>query len=128
MQGGRSREGAQPKHEYHSLSLSGSAANGPDLVRQYDLVVEAADDLGQKSSINAVCVEGRPLVWSAVTRFEGQLESTPPAMPAARVCSLRFLNQARFLRLKELGVVGAAAGVMGCLEAIEALKLLLGVW
>jgi len=101
--------------------------NGPDLVRQYDLVVEAADDLETKSSINAVCVEaGRPLVWSAVTRFEGQLGVYTPGN-ACRACLFPALPEpGTFPSPEELGVVGAAAGVMGCLEAIEALKLLLG--
>ena len=101
--------------------------NGPELVRQYDLVVEAADDLETKSLINALCVEAeKPLVWSAVTRFEGQLGVYVPGS-ACRACLFPTLPEpGRLPSPAALGVVGAAAGVMGCLEAVEALKLLLG--
>ncbi len=69
---------------------------------------------------------GRPLVWSAVTRFEGQLGVYTPGN-ACRACLFPALPEpGTFPSPEELGVVGAAAGVMGCLEAIEALKLLLG--
>ena len=100
--------------------------NGPALVRQYDLVVESADDLETKRLVNALCVEaGTPLVWASVTRFEGQMGVYVPGY-ACRACVFPVLPQpGTYPSAAALGIVGAAAGVMGTLEAIEALKVLL---
>ncbi len=100
--------------------------NGPALIRQYDLVVEAADDLETKSLVNALCVEaGIPLVWAAVTRFEGQVGVYLPGN-ACRACVFPDLPApGTYPSAAALGIVGAAAGVVGSLEAVEALKVLL---
>ncbi|MBN1249016.1 MAG: ThiF family adenylyltransferase, partial [Anaerolineae bacterium] len=100
--------------------------NGIALVRQYDLVVEAADDLETKSLVNALCVEsGVPLVWAAVTRFEGQMGVYTPGN-ACRACVFPELPApGTYPSAAALGIVGAAAGLMGSLQAVEALKILL---
>jgi molybdopterin/thiamine biosynthesis adenylyltransferase len=102
--------------------------NGLGLVRQYDLVVDASDNLETKKLLNELCVEARiPLVWAAVTRFEGQLGVYVPEH-ACRACIFPTLPAAdTYPTPAELGIVGAAAGVMGALEATEALKVLLDV-
>ncbi len=101
--------------------------NGLDLVSAYDLVVEASDNLETKSLMNELCVEAQiPLVWGAVTRFEGQMGVYMPGH-ACRACVFPELPvPGTYPEPAELGIVGAAAGVMGALEALEALKLLLG--
>jgi molybdopterin/thiamine biosynthesis adenylyltransferase len=100
--------------------------NGLALVQQYDLVIEASDNLETKSLINALCVEAKiPLVWAAVTRFEGQLGVYMPGH-ACRACIFpKVPEPGTYPTPAELGIIGAAAGVMGTLEALEALKILL---
>jgi molybdopterin/thiamine biosynthesis adenylyltransferase len=100
--------------------------NGLALVQLYDLVVEASDNLETKSLMNVLCVEaGIPLVWAAVTRFEGQLGVYLPGH-ACRACIFPEVPEpGTYPSPAELGVIGAAAGVMGTLEAMEALKILL---
>ena len=102
--------------------------NGLDLVQQYDLVVDASDTLETKKLLNELCVEaGRPLVWAAVTRFEGQMGVYLPGH-ACRACIFPELPEpGTYPTPAELGIIGAAAGVMGALEATEALKVLLEV-
>lgn len=101
--------------------------NGLPLVQQYDLVVEASDNLETKSLMNDLCVEaGIPLVWAAVSRFEGQMGVYVPGH-ACRACLFPETPvPGTYPSPAELGVIGAAAGVMGTLEAVEALKILLG--
>jgi molybdopterin/thiamine biosynthesis adenylyltransferase len=101
--------------------------NGLALVQQYDLVVEASDNLETKALMNTLCVEaGIPLVWAAVARFEGQLGVYAPGH-ACRACIFPEVPEpGTYPSPAELGVIGAAAGVMGTLEAMEALKVLLG--
>lgn len=102
--------------------------NGPALVRQFDLVVEASDNLETKDLMNSLCVEaGIPLVWGAVQRFEGQIGVVLPGR-ACRRCIFPVLPEpGTYPTPAELGVMGATAGVIGALQAMEALKVLLGL-
>lgn len=101
--------------------------NGLGLVREYDLVVEASDNLETKSLMNELCVQaGIPLVWGAVARWEGQMGTYVPGH-ACRACIFPEIPEpGTYPTPAELGVVGAAAGVMGALEATQALQVLLG--
>ena len=102
--------------------------NGPTLVKEYDLVVEASDNLETKALMNELCVQaGLPLVWGAVVRFEGQMGTYIPGH-ACRSCIFPQIPEpGTYPTPAELGVLGATAGVIGSLEAIEAVKVLLGL-
>ncbi len=102
--------------------------NGSALVRQFDLVVEASDNLETKDLLNTLCVEaGIPLVWGAVQRFEGQMGTVLPGYACRRCVFPAVPEVGTYPTPAELGVVGATAGVIGSLQALEALKVLLGV-
>ncbi len=102
--------------------------NGPALVRQYDLVVEASDNLETKDLMNELCVDaGLPLVWGAVERVEGQMGVYRPGYTCRRCVFPQTPAPGTYPTPAERGVVGAAAGVIGALQAMEAIKLLLGV-
>ena len=102
--------------------------NGAALVGQFDLVVEASDNLETKDLLNTLCVQaGIPLVWGAVQRFEGQMSTVMPGY-ACRRCIFPIIPDAvTYPTPAELGVMGATAGAIGALQALEALKLLLNI-
>jgi len=102
--------------------------NGLALVQQYDLVVEASDNLETKALMNELCVRAAvPLVWGAVARFEGQMGAYLPGH-ACRHCVFPQLPEpGTYPTPAELGVLGATAGVIGALEALEAVKILLNL-
>jgi adenylyltransferase/sulfurtransferase len=102
--------------------------NGLNMIPQYDLVIDASDNLETKSLLNELCVAtGIPLVWGAVARFDGQMSTYMPGY-ACRSCIFpRNPQPGTYPTPAELGVVGAAAGVMGSLQALEAIKVLLGI-
>lgn len=102
--------------------------NGLALVQQYDLVVDASDNLETKALMNELCVHaGVPLVWGAVSRFEGQMGAYMPGH-ACRSCVFPQMPQpGTYPTPTELGVLGASAGVIGTLQAVEAVKILLGL-
>lgn len=102
--------------------------NGLALVQQYDLVVEASDNLETKALMNELCVRaGVPLVWGAVSRFEGQMGAYLPGH-ACRSCVFPQTPQpGTYPTPAELGVLGASAGIIGALQAVEAIKILLGL-
>ncbi len=102
--------------------------NGLALVQQYDLVVDASDNLETKALMNELCVHaGVPLVWGAVSRFEGQMGAYMPGH-ACRSCVFPQMPQpGTYPTPTELGVLGASAGVIGTLQAVEAVKILLNL-
>lgn len=103
------------------------------LIGDVDVVIDGADNFAIRYLLNDACVKlGKPLVYGAVHRFEGQVSvfdagrhrgthpcyrclfPEPPPPEAAPNCS-------------EAGVLGILPGVVGLLEATEAIKLLLGL-
>ena len=114
--------------ETHGLRLT--AANAADLVRRYDIVADGSDNFETRYVANDACFHaGTPLVSAAILRFEGQLATfrhdrdgpcyrclfpAPPPDGAVPSCA-------------QAGVLGALAGVMGSLQAIEVVKQLLGI-
>lgn len=100
-----------------------------ELVPQVQLVLDGSDNFLTRDQVNAACVRYRvPLVSAAAIRAEGQLTTfdfREPGGPCYR-CLYPALDDAD-LGCNENGVLPALTGVMGSLQALEALKLLAGV-
>lgn len=126
----RRRVEAQNPHvtvRCHALMLSPESAL--DVMRDYDVVIDATDNFPSRFLINDACaVLGKPCVSASIYRFEGQLSVFwaghgpcyrclyPEAPPAGLVPSCA-----------EGGVIGVLPGILGTLQANEAIKLVLGV-
>jgi molybdopterin/thiamine biosynthesis adenylyltransferase len=113
--------------ETHAFRLD--AARAADLVPRYDLVLDGSDNFATRYLVNAACVAaGRPLVAAAMGRWEGQLSVYDPARGAPCYACLFPEPPAEGLvpACAEAGIVGALAGVMGSLMALEAVKLVTG--
>jgi molybdopterin/thiamine biosynthesis adenylyltransferase len=105
-----------------------TADNALDIVRDYDFVIDGTDNFPVKFLINDACVmAGKPFSHGGILRFEGQaftwtqghacyrcLFGAPPPPNAVPTCS-------------QAGVLGAIAGMLGTIQAAEALKFLTGV-
>jgi len=106
---------------------------GPDDVRrvvaEYDVVVEGSDDLPTKLLVNDACVAlGRPLVVAGVVGWDGQLLVVRPGASPCYRCMVRTAPPPGALpSCASAGILGPVAGVVGSLEAVEALKLCLGL-
>ena len=100
-----------------------------ELAAAYDLVVECSDTFETKFTVNAACVDvGTPLVWASVLAWEGQMSVTLPGRgPCYRCLFPATLDLDGAPTSREVGILGAVAGTMGALEAVEAVKVLLGV-
>jgi len=103
-----------------------TAANAAALFRKYDAVVDGSDNFPTKYLCNdAAVVTGRPLVHAGVLRFGGQmLTVVPGAGPCLRCVIPRIPARKDSPGCAEAGIVGAAAGVVGAWQAMEAIKLL----
>ena len=98
--------------------------NARNIVERFDVVLDGTDDFETRFAVNAACVAtGTPLVSGALGRWNGQVGVftgkpcyqclVPETPPDAETCA-------------RVGVVGALAGVIGAMAALEAIKLITG--
>ncbi len=95
-------------------------------VQAVDLVLDCTDNFATREAVNAACVAQRkPLVSGAAIRLEGQLSVFDPRRPESPCyhCLYGHGSEAE-LTCSEAGVVGPLVGLVGSLQALEALKLL----
>jgi molybdopterin/thiamine biosynthesis adenylyltransferase/rhodanese-related sulfurtransferase len=112
--------------EGHPVRLT--SANARAIVRQYDVVIDGTDNFPTRYLVNDACVlEGKPCIYGSILRWEGQasvfwggrgpcyrcLFAEPPPPGEVPSCA-------------EAGVLGVLPGIIGCVQALEAVKLLLG--
>jgi len=98
------------------------------LVQGIDLVVDATDNYPVRFALNQACLARRvPMVSAAAVRSEGQLAVFHPALggPCYR-CLYPEAGQETALSCRESGVLAPVVGVLGSLQAMEALKVLSG--
>lgn len=116
--------------EVHARRLDADAAE--ELIPRYDLVCDGTDNFATRFLLGDAChLLGRPLVSAAVLRFEGQLSvfqsHRGPPYPCHRCLHPEPPPPGLVPTCSEAGVLGAVTGVMGTLQATEALKHLLGI-
>lgn len=93
-----------------------------------DLVLDCCDNFATREAVNAACIAaGKPLVSGAAIRLEGQLSVFDPRNPLSPCyhCLYGHGSEAE-LTCSEAGVLGPLVGLVGSLQALEALKLLAG--
>ncbi|MGN0549698.1 MAG: HesA/MoeB/ThiF family protein [Acutalibacteraceae bacterium] len=110
---------------YHEFIASDNIS---DIIKDYDFIIDGTDNFPAKFLINDACVMAeKPFCHAGIIRFKGQLMTyvpgkgpcyrcvfeTPPPKDAVPTC-------------KQAGVIGAMAGVIGCLQALEAIKYITG--
>jgi adenylyltransferase/sulfurtransferase len=106
-----------------------SVSNAKSLVQAFDVIVDGTDNFPARYLVNDACVlYGKPNAWGSIFRFEGQaavfaaprgpcyrcLHPEPPAADLIPNCA-------------EAGVLGVLPGIIGTIQATEAIKLILGV-
>ncbi len=102
--------------------------NAAALAAEYDFVLECTDSFRSKYLINDACVQaGKAFCHGAVIRFFGQVMTWVPGRGACYRCAFPTApDERKAPDAAKLGVVGAVAGVIGCLQALEAIKYLTG--
>jgi adenylyltransferase/sulfurtransferase len=99
------------------------AENPLALVRGVDVVVDCLDNFQTRYFLNRACVALHvPYVFGAVTGLEGNLSVFDPPKTGCLECTLHKTDAAR----GAFGILGASAGILGSLQALETLKLLAG--
>lgn len=116
-----------PEVELEVLSLRLTAANAEELVAPWDLVLDGSDNAATRYLVNDVCVKlGKPDVWGAVLRFEGQMAIFGlPGGPCYRCLFPEPPPPGLVPSCAEAGVLGVLPGLIGTLQAAAALELVL---
>src|SRR5256886_4369079 len=107
-----------------------SSENAPQLVSRYDVIVDGSDNFPTRYLSNDVCVFARkPNVYGSVFRFEGQTTVFAPHLggPCYRCLFPEPPQPGTVPSCAEAGVLGVLPGIVGTVQAIEAIKLLLGI-
>ena len=105
-----------------------TSANAIEIISQYDIVVNGADNFATRYLVNDACyLAGKPLVDGAVFLFEGQAMVFIPGQGCYRCLFPAPPPPGLVPSCAEAGVLGMLPGVIGAIEAIEAAKLILGL-
>ncbi len=100
-----------------------------DLFKRYDIIVDGTDNFPTKFLVNDAAVfSGKPLIHGGILRFDGQVMTILPGKSACYRCLFKEPPPAGLIpSCQEAGVLGVLAGVIGTIQATEALKVLLGI-
>ena len=106
-----------------------TSANALEILQPYDIVVDGSDNFASRYLANDACVLLRkPNVYGAIRRFEGQASLFAPHLggPCYRCLYPEPPPPGTVPSCAEGGVLGVVPGVIGCIQATETLKLILG--
>lgn len=109
----------------HSSRLAGSALEAE--VRAASVVVDASDNFSTRFALNAACVaSGTPLVSGAVIRMEGQITVFRRDLPGSACYRCLYAEGQEDDSCVRTGVLAPAAGLIGCMQALETMKIVAG--
>jgi molybdopterin/thiamine biosynthesis adenylyltransferase len=102
------------------------ADNATELLRGHDVVLDGSDNFATKFAVNDACVRlGICAVIAGVLRFDGQVIVVPPGAPCYRCLFRTEPDPATLPTCSSAGVLGPVVGMVGSLQATEALRYLL---
>ena len=116
--------------EAHPLRLG--PENAEALIAEYDLVADGSDNFATRYLLTDLSYRlEKPLVAAALSPFEGQISTFRPYLGAGHPCYRCLFREPPppdlVPRCETAGILGAVAGVLGTLQAVEVLKELLGL-
>jgi len=117
-----------PLISVEAVSENVHAGNVERLLEGVDCVVDGLDNMLTRYLVNRVCVKTKvPYIFGAAIGIEGNLSVFAPPDTGCLECLLPNLSDEQMLTCNTRGVVGATPGIIGALQAMEAMKLLAGV-
>ena len=123
-----SMEAINPDVKVNTYRKFVDSSNIMDLIKDYDFVIDGTDNFPAKFLINDACVMAKkPFSHAGIIRFKGQLMTYVPGQgPCYRCVFKNPPPKDAVPTCKQAGVVGAMGGVIGSLQAMEAIKYIIG--
>ena len=104
------------------------ADNIQELIRPWDFIIDGTDNAAAKYLINDACViEGKPYSHAGVLQFRGQTTTYVPGRSPCLRCIFPYSHERGGPSCDMAGVIGGVCGVIGTLQAMEAIKYIVGV-
>jgi adenylyltransferase/sulfurtransferase len=118
-----------PEVRVETIEAPFKAANAREIVESWDVVIDGTDNFAARYVVNDACVlYGKPNAWGSIFRFEGQASVfAAPGGPCYRCLHPEPPPPGLVPSCAEAGVLGVLPGIIGTIQATEALKLVLGV-
>ncbi|MBC8153151.1 MAG: molybdopterin-synthase adenylyltransferase MoeB [Bacteroidetes bacterium] len=123
-----------PEITFNTYAAALDTGNARSIIEEYEIVVDCTDNFTVRYLVNDVCVMlGKPFVYGAIHRFEGQVAVLNGELPdGRRGPTYRCLypehpNDIEIPNCAETGVLGVLPGVIGTYQATEVLKLITGI-
>lgn len=119
------------KIETHDLQLTNATAL--PILSGYDLIIDGTDNFATRYMINDACVLlNKPLIYGSISQFEGQVAVFNAPDETGQTANYRHLfpeppAPGEVLNCAEAGVLGVLPGIIGTMQANEAIKLLAGI-
>jgi len=107
-----------------------TAENARERVRCFDVVIDGSDNFTTRFALADACIqEKKPLISAAISAFSAQLSTFKPYLGKPHPCYRCFVPQqpAHEISCEQEGIIGPLAGMMGCMQALEAIKELLAI-
>jgi molybdopterin/thiamine biosynthesis adenylyltransferase/rhodanese-related sulfurtransferase len=122
-------EGLNPEVHVETFDAHFSVANAKTLIEAFDVIVDGTDNFPARYLVNDACViYGKPNAWGSIFRFEGQASVfAAPGGPCYRCLHPEPPPAGLVPSCAEAGVLGVLPGIIGTIQATEALKLILGI-
>jgi len=122
-------EHIRPDIEVEEYPFRIDSRNGPGIAASYDFIVEATDNFESKFLINDLCVNaGKPFSHAGILAMYGQVMTVVPGQsPCYRCVFHKAPAPGKVQTAAQAGVLGTVPGVLGAIQATEAIKYLLGM-
>jgi len=123
-----------PLVTFHSYTEQLTVENALTIIESYDIIVDGSDNFSTRYLVNDACVIlNKPLVFGSIFKFDGQVavfnytDDKGHRGPTYRCLYPEPPEDGEMPSCSEIGVLGVLPGIMGTLQANEALKLILGI-
>ncbi len=117
-----------PDTEVETYHVFIKADNAQDIIKNYDFIIDGTDSFATKFLINDACIfEKKPFSHGGILRFRGQATTVIPYISACYRCMFDTPPPADSVpTCSQAGILGSVAGMLGTIQATEALKFITG--
>ena len=118
-----------PEIEVITYPYALTAENAESIINTYDVVADGCDNFASRFVVNAACVKlKKPLVSAAIAAWAGQVMTIAPHLATGTGCYQCFVSPEapEMNTCRESGIVGPLAGIIGSMQALEAINVILG--